>query len=618
MKRYKDRASKFKIPAYQNGHAYLTSHRACYVDNAEPRKNSIAVDLKQVERCDYYAGFLKSSAKVTLYPKASRRSALTSQGRAATPPPKLQPGYLPSRDDTVSPGLTASNLFATRSLPSTPRPSNATWICPICSYSNPIPSNFDAASASAHTPVPPCLACGIKPPFAHVLKAAIAAVSRRSGPFKPPAQQPLHAHLLEAPGDAFSSDSSFTGDYAPPPNESKFRCPRCTFQNHPSLLECELCGASLLSVVTTGRQEIHDRPERPESPGPILEYQTSGFDKNLEGIKFSFRAGGDKIFHERLKGAMTQRKWLLQNAPPIPQATDSYHDPGDAALEGQVLQQPRGPQPKVVGIAGLERRGLELRKKNETVIGGAFEDLEALMASAKEIVALAERFSSQSADKGSEGDRLLEESATALGMVTTKDMLGSKTGSDSLYLSELSRNLAEYLTDDTRGILRKEGGIMSLVDLWAVFNRSRGGVELISPADFEKAARMWEKLSLPVRLRQFKNGLLVVQGSDRTDDKTVAQLLVWLQQLHAVPPGGEATWDWKGFGRGVTAQDTAVHFGWSIGVASEELEMAEERGALCRDEGVEGTRYWENRIVEDDDDLDRLHDYTTSSQELEL
>ena len=367
-----------------------------------------------------------------------------------------------------------------------------------------------------------------------------------------------------------------------------------------------------------GQEETLDQPERSESPGPTLEHQTSSFDKNLEGIKFSFRAGGDKIFHERLKGAMTQRKWLLQNAPPIPQATGSYHDPADAASDGQVLQSPRGPQPKVVGIAGLERRGLELRKNNETVIGGAFEDLEALMASAKEIVALAERFSRQSADKGLEGDNLLEESATALGMVTTKDMLVSKTGSDSLYLSELSRNLAEYLTDDTRGILRREGGIMSLVDLWAVFNRSRGGVELISPTDFEKAARIWEKLSLPVRLRQFKNGLLVVQGSDRTDDKTVVQLLAWLQQLHTAPPDGEAMWDWKEFGRGVTAQDTAVHFGWSIGVASEELEMAEERGALCRDEGVEGIRYWENRIVDDDHDLDRLHDYATSFQGLEI
>jgi ESCRT-II complex subunit VPS36 len=45
---------KYKIPQYQNGHAYLTTHRACYVDNAEPRKHSVAVDLKDVDRTEFY------------------------------------------------------------------------------------------------------------------------------------------------------------------------------------------------------------------------------------------------------------------------------------------------------------------------------------------------------------------------------------------------------------------------------------------------------------------------------------------------------------------------------------------------------------------------------------
>jgi ESCRT-II complex subunit VPS36 len=254
----------------------------------------------------------------------------------------------------------------------------------------------------------------------------------------------------------------------------------------------------------------------------------------------------------------------------------------------------------VVGIAGLERRGLEQRQNNEAMIGSAFEDLDALMTSAKEIIALAEQFASQAnlgTNGTSEANALASQSASALGLVTTKDMLGTGSGSESLYVSELSRNLAEWLTDDTRGILRKEGGIMTLVDLWAVFNRARGGVELVSPADFEKAARMWDTLKLPVRLRQFKSGLLVVQGRDRTDEKTIASLLAWLKTLHQAPPSIEVTWDWQAFGRGVTAQETAERFGWSVGVATEELEMAEEAGALCREQGIDGFRFWENWLV---------------------
>jgi ESCRT-II complex subunit VPS36 len=250
-----------------------------------------------------------------------------------------------------------------------------------------------------------------------------------------------------------------------------------------------------------------------------------------------------------------------------------------------------------VGIAGLERRGLEQRQNNEAMIGGAFEDLEALMTSAKEIIALAEQFASQAnlgTNDSSEVSALASQSASALGLVTTKDMLGSGSGSESLYVSELSRNLAEWLTDDTRGVLRREGGIMTLVDLWAVFNRSRGGVELVSPADFEKAARLWDTLKLPVRLRQFKSGLLVVQGRDRTDDKTITSLLTWLKTLHQTPPAIDVTWNWQMYGRGVTAQETAERFGWSVGVATEELEMAEEAGALCREQGLDGFKFWEN------------------------
>lgn len=46
--------SKYKIPAHQNGHVYLTSHRICYVDNDDPRKNSVAIELRDVDRYEFY------------------------------------------------------------------------------------------------------------------------------------------------------------------------------------------------------------------------------------------------------------------------------------------------------------------------------------------------------------------------------------------------------------------------------------------------------------------------------------------------------------------------------------------------------------------------------------
>ena len=431
-----------------------------------------------------------------------------------------------------------------------------------------MPSNFDPVAANSHTQLPPCLACGIKPPLAHVVKAALGAIASR-----------------KSPTDGFGT----------------FRCPRCTFDNDPSLLVCEVCGASL--VTAADRRLELEEPHRSESPGPTFK-DLSLNDAITESVKFSFRGGGEKVFHERLKNALIQRKWLLQNAPAIPKPLPATRSPRSSS--NSTPQPPTAPAQKMVGISALERRGADQRKTNEVIIGSAFSDLEALMTSAKEIIALAEQFSSQARanndddDNGGSAHQQNEASniASALGLAATKDVLASGlAGSDSLYTSELARNLAEFLTDDRTGLLRREGGIMSLVDLWAVFNRARGGVELVSPADFAKAADAWDRLGLPVRLRRFKSGLLVVQGRDRTDEKTVRALLAWLRGLHEVPPAEEVGWDWRRFGRGVSALETAERFGWSVGVAAEELEMAEEKGALCREQGIDGLRFWENWLV---------------------
>ncbi|KAI1394029.1 Vps36-domain-containing protein [Hypoxylon trugodes] len=584
---------KYKLPNQQNGQVYLTSHRICYVDKQEPRKHSVALDLKDVEKIEQHAGFFKSSPKVVLTPKPAKRGSLQSRAAAAT--------STASRSSNASPLPASDSQFRSPSA-GAPQPSSATWICTICSFPNPVPSNFDPTTANAHTPLPPCLACGIKPALTHILKASISSVTSRQvtsnstpqSPFPLPSR-PQSIGL--APDDTRGLETSPASREATtnPASSDGFQCPRCTFLNHPSLLSCEMCGAPLISH-DVPMTVAHSQP-RTDSPGPTLNVASVVGLENPECVKVSFRGGGDKIFFERLKSSMTQRKWLLQEAPPIPNGSSNLVRADSSSNSG-----PGPGRIKTAGIAGLEQMGLDRRKNNELVIGSAFEDLEALMTSAKEIVALAESFARQ-ANSGteketSEANALLAESASQLGLVTTKDIVGggSSSGSESLYLSELSRNLAEFLTDDARGVLKKAGGIISLVDLWAMFNRARGGVELVSPNDFEKAARLWRKLRLPVRLRTFKSGVMVVQSRDRTDGTTIKALLSWLRDLHDIPPDKDVPWDWQEFGRGVTAQDAAERFGWSIGVAEEELEMAEEKGVLCREEGIEGLKFWENYI----------------------
>lgn len=102
------------------------------------------------------------------------------------------------------------------------------------------------------------------------------------------------------------------------------------------------------------------------------------------------------------------------------------------------------------------------------------------MARAKDLIILAEQFatklSSLPSTASSDARLALKESTEALGLSTpivTKEIAG---GQDA-YWSELARQIAEFLTStDSRGqsILKREGGIIPLIDLFAIYNRARG------------------------------------------------------------------------------------------------------------------------------------------------
>ncbi|KIX02332.1 uncharacterized protein Z518_08273 [Rhinocladiella mackenziei CBS 650.93] len=575
---------KYKIATCQKGHAYLTSHRVCYVDDSNPRAHSWAIDLKDVEKHEFQVREFR--VFVGRIPQVSAKDHIMAQALKAWfwAARRLAVAVIPESHVSI---LSSFSLYQ-----SIPVIGGFARDAAFGSW-NLVPSNFDPTIATESFPLPPCLACGIKPPFSLVLKAAVVANAKRIPEMRPSGVGPESARATVAPEPTRSFDDGT-------PSED-ITCPRCTFHNHPWMRICEMCSAPLPTPSTVQNIVLEDSMVRSESPGPEISGLTLEEEHETPSIKFSFRNGGDRIFYDRLKNAMIQRKWLLPNAPPVPRADNDRSPTPFSSASPTVSSQSRAVS---VGIAGLEQRGLQTRKNNEAVLGNAFEDLEALMASAKDIVALAERFAMESGSEiglaGASSDPLLSQSAAALGMTTTRDLLGDS--SNTLYISELARNLAEYATDDGRGILRRQGGTMSLVDLWAMFNRSQNGVELVSPSDFYKAAEAWDRLGLPVKLRRFKSGLLVVQRRNASDEKTINQIKEWLKSLRVPEAEGPPPWDWEAYGFGVTAQQAATKFGWSLGVASEELEMAEERGVLCREESVEGLKFWFNYLLEDEGD----------------
>jgi len=226
-----------------------------------------------------------------------------------------------------------------------------------------------------------------------------------------------------------------------------FPCPRCTFLNHPALTACEICGEPLISPNLPPILASAEAIDRGVSPAP----QASEERRNY--VRLSFRAGGEKVFLDRLKAAISKRAWESRDHEEVLKVI---------------------PSGKTIGINGLERASAALRLQNDVVLQSSLKDLEALMARAKDLISLAEQLAVKVSSN--EARSAISESAEVLGLSTpivTKELAG---GQEAYHL-ELARQVAEFLTtskDEKGSILRREGGIIPLIDVFAVYNRARG------------------------------------------------------------------------------------------------------------------------------------------------
>lgn len=231
-----------------------------------------------------------------------------------------------------------------------------------------------------------------------------------------------------------------------------------------------------------------------------------------------------------------------------------------------------------------------LNKKAEETdksLSQAFSDLNALMQKAKEMVALAEKFSSAQERERKENK---ETTSNAEDMEFRSYLLQmgiaspvTKQTAGSLYHTELSRQLSDWLI---RGWGEKKVGILAstamipLPDVYCYFNRARGS-ELISPDDLYRACVLFEELNLPVRLRRFDSGVLVVQSAGH-DDMAIATQMKQLIEEHGP----------------LTALDVAKYKKVSPALTLEQLQTAERRELLCRDETFAGVVFYINLFVQ--------------------
>lgn len=250
---------------------------------------------------------------------------------------------------------------------------------------------------------------------------------------------------------------------------------------------------------------------------------------------------------------------------------------------------------RMVGVSGILRKEQEMWESTDRSLQEAFQDLNALMSKAKEMVMLAEKMrlkllsGSNSQTNATNDEEMgskeeMQDWLLSVGIISpvTKESAGA------LYHQQLSRQLADFV----KVPLEKAGGIINLIDIYCLFNRARG-TELISPDDLLQACSLWEKFDVQVVLRKFDSGVMVIQTKSHSDEEVFNKVKMLVLKPDALRAG-------------ISASDAARTLGVAPAMAKEHLLSAESKGLLCRDISPDGFRFYINLFVEIDRDYMNL------------
>ncbi|KAM7512167.1 hypothetical protein LguiB_011042 [Lonicera macranthoides] len=238
---------------------------------------------------------------------------------------------------------------------------------------------------------------------------------------------------------------------------------------------------------------------------------------------------------------------------------------GDGGASGVAIRVP------VVGVAGILRKEQEMWESTDKSLQDAFQDLNALMSKAKEMVMLAEKMrlkllsgSNNQANATNDEETPSKEEMQNLLLSVGIASPVTKESAGALYHQQLSRQLADFVKIP----IERAGGVINLIDIYCLFNRARG-TELISPDDLLQACSLWEKFDVPVMLRKFDSGVMVIQNKSHSDDEVFARIRTLVLKPDALRTG-------------ISASDAAMTLGIAPAMAKEHLLTAESKGMFLQ------------------------------------
>ncbi|XP_014253411.1 vacuolar protein-sorting-associated protein 36 [Cimex lectularius] len=280
-------------------------------------------------------------------------------------------------------------------------------------------------------------------------------------------------------------------------------------------------------------------------------------------VKLSFKDGLEDRFVNLLRNTLALKKWEI-----LPQQFATA-PPTKAKL----------PEIKTrTGIVGIERTIQEKQKATDESISAAFKDLNKLMNMAKDMVTLSKTISTKIREKQGNitENETIQFKSYLLSLGIDDPVTRDTFSSESSYIENLARQLVEIL----EGPIKEQGGMMSLADAFCRVNRARG-LELLSPEDMLRASKTLEKLNLPIKLRTFDSGVMVLQLQSLNDSSVVEATLAQLKENGSLSP-----------------EEVSHASNISILLAKERLATTEKLGYICRDESIEGLRFYPNLFAE--------------------
>ncbi|CAD8127643.1 unnamed protein product [Paramecium sonneborni] len=279
-----------------------------------------------------------------------------------------------------------------------------------------------------------------------------------------------------------------------------------------------------------------------------VQTKTGFLSSQIDHINFETNLGDVSLYGDNLEGPLLQIKGSMEKK------------------EWLKVQEQQQTQSVYRGLKSeLDKKEKQTQQTIETVqstFKGGFEELFKNASELKEI----SQYIKQNIKKGENNEI---------------DEILSKIGQSRLDKTEdqFYEKLAEQVYKLCVELFPKMGGIISLLDVYYYFNKKRNQ-NLVSPEEILKAGLQFQKLNYQAKIERY-DGISVFESTQYNIDKDYENTLGKFISYEV----------------GLTAEQLAKKLGISVMICKIKLRNAINQGKVCVDNRIEGTRYFQNLII---------------------